>query len=1037
MNTPSKAYVTKLSSGTILALLAFSSLLLLIPVASPIFAANASLPGVSVSGNNPALGTDSATFTLTVSNPASNQFTVTAFTINAPSGWTITAALPGGFLSGAPSFTASGVTWTVSTFFVGTGAGIPPGSSDTLKFTATAPSGTYPFSNTFTSKVQDASAVAFYTGPSFSILVISPATVITVVTPALATNYVAGSAALSETATITPPQAGVPIVFTETGYTGAGFTAYSFTPATALTNSGGVATTVFQPSNLDCTTDPLDCSTPITASVGTSIVAPLSSAAITTLAGAPTKIAWTFASSNPTNGNHYITTEATTKNQGGVVAAVTGAMMGAAGASFSISDKFGNAVAFNAPSLTTWTVTLTALSGGGVFDATGLPAVISCTMGNANWEVGTTPLLIPANACPVAGTSATLPFDYYQSAVYNSIGELSAGVSGKFAGSAFAGAGDSGLLITSTFATGLSPTPVVVLTSAETAAGVVLPNVPAGDQVNVTATLPVPSTCGAGGATACPPQPGVPVQLMLDIFTSFESAGPPLVAYGANSKLTVGFSNGLTYNTFTTNSNGLASGLFTIDTVATPTQSTAFFMDNVTAPTDVSLTADLANSTDSANVLTIANTPATFTVLTYYDSGLTTSATHAATGATLYVDVTISDKYGNVAVNSAITAIQINLAATAGTLSATVVYIKSAASDTASSFGPITWTMPSSIGSASLTATGVLSGKSITSAPNTIGVVSPLPTLAILAPTPLSGVIYSSVNSVVFSGQANVSIGYASAGPQAVKITSITYSIDGGAVQTAPITTGYTITFSVAATMTAGLHSVVFNATDSLGNVATSSKYSVLVDTTAPTVAFVTKTGATINFTNAVTATITVPEGDLNATSVTASLNGTALASSHVTVTGSNNLGHSVTYTVTISGLAAGDDTVGLSATSLAGLTGTAATIIVTVEVAYPTSELITSATYCTIGSFSGICVSDTNTWTTSQNLVVFAVWKNSGGQTAAVTTGGLTLAAGASGSAFAPLAGALPSGTYTVSVFVITTSSAPVSSTTTITASQ
>jgi len=68
---------------------------------------------------------------------------------------------------------------------------------------------------------------------------------------------------------------------------------------------------------------------------------------------------------------------------------------------------------------------------------------------------------------------------------------------------------------------------------------------------------------------------------------------------------------------------------------------------------------------------------------------------------------------------------------------------------------------------------------------------------------------------------------------------------------------------------------------------------------------------------------------------------------------------------------------------------------------------------------------------------VVFAVWKNSVGQTAAVTTGGLTLAAGASGTAFAPLAGSLTSGSYTVSVFVITTSDAPVSSTTTISASQ
>jgi len=1047
MNTPSKAYVTKFSSGTILALLAFSGLLLLIPVASPIMAANASLPTVAATGNNPALGGVGATFTLTVSNPASNQFTVTAFTINAPSGWTITGATKGSFLnSNPPTFSASGVTWTVSTFSVGTGAGIPPGSADSLSFTATAATGVYPFSSTFTSKVQDASAVAFYTGPSFSILVIDPTTTVPTVTPAAATNYVAGSAALTETATITCTvspscpsgfEAGVPIVFTAPGYA-ATFTGYSFSPATALTDSSGAATTVFQPSNLDCLTSAPDCATAIDAAVGTSTLGVGASHVITTVAGAPTAITWTFLSSN-TNGNHYITTEGTTVNQGGAVAAVTGAKMLTTGAKYAISDKFGNAVAFNAASLTAWTITLTALSGGGVFDATGLPSVISCSNGGASWEVGTTPIT-PTVACPAAGTSANLPFNYFQAATYNSIGELSAGVSGTFSSSAFAGAGDSGLLVTSTFAPGPSPTPVVDLTSAEVSAGVTLPNVPAGDQVNITATLPVPSTCGAGGAAACPAQPGVPVQLMLDLtqtHPSYESLGPPVVPYGTNSKLTVGFADGLTYDTFMTNGNGLASGLFTIDTVATPHASHAFFQDNVTAPTDANLAAELANSTDTAAVITIANSPATFTVLTYYDNLLSTPATAAATSGSLYVDVTISDQYGNVALNSEITAIQITLAATAGTLSATTVYINHLASDTASSFGPVTWTMPSAVGSASLTASGVLAGKSITSAPNSITVVSPLPTLAIISPTPLSGVIYSKSNSVVFTGQANVSIGYAATGPTAVKIVSVTYSIDGGAAQTAPVTTGYTITFSVAATMTAGLHSIVFNATDSLGNVASSSKYSVLVDTTAPTVTFTTKTGALVNFSSPVTATITVPEGDLNATSVTATLNGTALASSHVAVTGTNNLGHSTTYTVTITGLSAGSDTIGLSATSLTGLTGTATTITVTVQVNPATSVLITSASYGSLGSFNGISVGATNTWSASYNLVVFAVWKNSIGQTVAVTTGGLTLASGASGSAFAPLAGALPSGSYTVSVFVITTGNLPVSSTTSITATQ
>jgi len=582
------------------------------------------------------------------------------------------------------------------------------------------------------------------------------------------------------------------------------------------------------------------------------------------------------------------------------------------------------------------------------------------------------------------------------------------------------------------------------------------PDVAAGDKVNVTATLVPPNSCTATELAACPPQPGVPVSLMLDQANSFETVATA-ADYGASSMLTVGFSNGLTYTMATTNSQGVAWGLFTIDTVA---GATAYYIDNVTQPSDLSITATLHNSTSTAlipvptPVITVANVPTTFTVLTYYANlvapacglpplpacGLAGPATHAATGASIYVDVTISDAYGNVATNTGINQIQISLVASCGTscpLSAFTVYIPSGGKDTFASFGAIVWTMPKVTGTVTLTASGVLLGVAKSSAPASLGVVSPLPTIAIISPAPTSGVIYSDSNAVVFTGQANVSIGYASTGSFAVKIASVTYMIDSGSVQTAPITSANQITFSVAATFTAGLHTIVFNATDSLGNVASSTKYSVLVDTSAPTVAFTTKTGALVNYTSPVTATITVPEGDLNATSVVATLNGTALASSHVTVTGTNKLGSSVTYTVTISGLAAGSDTVGLSATSLAGLTGTATSITVTVQVNPATSVIITSASYGTLAQFNGISVSATNTWSASYNLVVFAVWKNSIGQTVAVTTGGLTLAAGASGSAFAPLAGSLPSGSYTVNVFVVTTSNTPVSVTTPITASQ
>jgi len=178
-------------------------------------------------------------------------------------------------------------------------------------------------------------------------------------------------------------------------------------------------------------------------------------------------------------------------------------------------------------------------------------------------------------------------------------------------------------------------------------------------------------------------------------------------------------------------------------------------------------------------------------------------------------------------------------------------------------------------------------------------------------------------------------------------------------------------------------------------------------------------------------------EGDLNAAMVTATYNGTAVASTGVAVTGTNNPGHSVTYTVSVTGIPTGHWSVTLNAKDLAGNSATAVSVLVHIIVPFATSVVVSGTpTKTTIGGFTGISATYTNNWNTAQNLVVFAVWKNSAGQTVAVTTSGLTLAAGASGTAFAPLVSALPSGSYTVNVFVWTTNNQPVSSLTTITVS-
>lgn len=1043
MHTPTNAYFTKFSSGLILVFLAFSGLLVLIPLATPASAANASGPSISVTSNNPVLsGATGISVSVKVSNPTSNQYTITGFSFVTPTGWTVTNCAFGGYLvSCNVGGGGSGATWTVSTFTVGTGAGIPPGSSDTLAFTATAAtassvssSTTYPFTSTFATKVQDSSALNYYNGPSFSIQVIDSTTVISLaVTPGGAntqTSYTAGTAPYSVTATVscaistvcpTGHEAGVSVVWSDIG-SGATSSNYpsKFSTSSTITTSGGLATVSYQPSQVATMTG-----VP-TATIGTCTAGPgfctiADANTIFTTNGPPSTMSWTFSSSNSVSGAHYITTQATTTNTN-----TAGTFKGASPTitvSFAISDKFGNPVSLSSAGFTGasdgYTFTITALSGGGLFDTANLPSVITCT---AAAGVSTTAWTGSATACPTSGGTVPLPFAYFQSGTFGTIGSLSAAVTGTYSGSSFAGAGQSKLLITSTFSTA-SPTPVALATTQSVPTGVTFPNVPAGNQVNVTATL----------ATQ---QAGVPVQLFLDQATSYETTAGAM-DYGANSMLATGFS-GSDVVSLTTNSLGAVSALFTVDTVA---GSNAFFQANGTRITDTSANTMAISGDSSPAIVTVGNVPATFAINTYYSTApLAGATTHAATSASLYVDVTIADAYGNPATNTGVNQIQISLVASCAStcpLSASTVYIPSGGSDTYGSFGAVVWTMPSTTGAVTLTASGVLGGVQTSSAPYSVDVVSPSPSIAITSPTPVNGVVYSSTVSVIFTGQANVSIGYASTGSFAVSIKSVTYKIDSGAVQKAPITSGYDITFSLAATFTPGLHSISFNTTDSAGNSVTGQTYQVLVDTSAPTVEFMTPNNANLTNGASATATIVVLQGDLNASSVTATQNGTPITASHITVSGNNALGTNTTYAVTISGLSAGTDVIGLSATTLSGLSATANSI--TVHVTLPANQLFSisgTAVGCSLGGFSGTCISYTNQNTTAGSVVVFAVWKNNAGQTMGVGTAGLTVASGATDEAFVPQPVGLASGTYTVNIFVVTTANIPVSLETTISVS-
>lgn len=169
-------------------------------------------------------------------------------------------------------------------------------------------------------------------------------------------------------------------------------------------------------------------------------------------------------------------------------------------------------------------------------------------------------------------------------------------------------------------------------------------------------------------------------------------------------------------------------------------------------------------------------------------------------------------------------------------------------------------------------------------------------------------------------------------------------------------------------------------------------------------------------------------------TTFTYSLNGAASVTVPITATNSS----SAAFFSFIAPLLNGANTVVISATDSTGYVGTITeTITVSVTPAVTLSNSIVikgSPIKTTIGAYTGISANYTNDWTTSQHAIVFAVWKNSASQTVAVTTSGLTLAVGATGTAFAPLLAPLPSGTYTVNVFVVTTANTPVSATSTIT---
>jgi hypothetical protein len=528
-------------------------------------------------------------------------------------------------------------------------------------------------------------------------------------------------------------------------------------------------------------------------------------------------------------------------------------------------------------------------------------------------------------------------------------------------------------------------------------------------------------------------QTGVPVTLALCDHGS---------CTGTTAKYVGLFSGSSTFSGVT-NSTGGVTAKFAVDTKA---GRQAIFNATVAAPM-TGLPKNAVVFVLPNNVTTIAGPASQFNVKVGFGTTLTPSTTYATPSATLYVNVIQSDAYGNLVKTGANQQTQITLTPSAGFVTATSIYIPTGCFETNgttgvgcnvgfSGFGPIAWTMPSTLGPVTITAGGVLNGKQITSAAYTVTVVSASPTISVITPKPVSGFIYTNNQAVVFSGQANVSLGF----PGTAHIKTIGYKIGTNPWQTASVAQLNKATWSVAITLPVGLSTITFNATDSNSpaNTVVSSPYSVLVDTSTPTIVWTTVAGATVNSTAPLSAKIVSSEGDLNATSISLRYNGTALPASDITVTGSNSPGNNVTYTVTAN-LPGGHWTVQLMATNLAGTTGSSPTLTVFQQLT-PTSSfvLVGSVVKATVGGNpDGITGTYLNNLPGTQTVTVIGTATNAGGQQVAAATATITINSLGQQTFSLSFLGLTPGQTYTINFYAVSSAgvAGSVLSTTTLTA--
>ncbi len=820
------------------------------------------------------------------------------------------------------------------------------------------------------------------------------------VTTSPASGLTALTAGTSVTETLTVPAGvhgyvGLPLQFSESGNTAYNVSGMATLPSSATIGSSGSAAITFMP-------DPV-FSPPAPATTdyntGSETVATAASAFGTfTIAGVAFKVT---TASTASVLSIAIGAATTTIDEHGALAAIAGSTI-----TVSSTDSYGNV----APVATSTSVSLTTVnligSGAGFGATSGYTAVYPYTPTGGVTQ--STSVTIAA-----AGSSTTAStVDFYYGVDY----------------------GDTSYIVAS--ANGLSSVTsvhIVTYTISTTAGTTSLPSA-----VTPVGTC-VAAACVKAGATQSievtlpSAQAGVPVYFTITN-TNFGATAADIAQYGGS------FSNsGISIEATSTVAAGVATASvpLTVDTTATDYAQVTPFVTYWTGTALGNYT-----GTQSGQIETIASTPTKLDMLVSYASDFSNSVTTtgaAVNGTKIFLDVYISDAYGNLATNPGPGQLQIQLTASGGAqISNPTPIIPAGCTDTAAhlaactSFGAIYVILPTTIGT---TVTITASAAGLTSTKSSLVTVSATPAFTVTSPTTVSGVIYSNSLASVFSGYANVSAGFPSTGTGAVSMATLGYKVGSGAWNTVTLT-GPNPAWSFAATMSVGTNTLAVNVTDGNGDVSAVQTFTVLVDTAAPDVNFVTANNANITSPATVSASIVDASGDLNASSVTAvatNIDTSATKTLTATVTGTNNPGHSVTYAVSISGLTTGNWSVALTANDLAGNTNSS-TLTVHVTVPFAQSFVVSGTPQsATLGSFSGINASYTNLNPTSQNVVVFAVFKNSAGQTVGIGTGSLTAGAGATQSVFIADPVGLASGTYSVNIFVFTTNNLPVSAQTTI----